>query len=99
MPPPMNLETVRTLLAITLWKLTRNGQLPDGINITNEDIDAFQKESDAETAVLFHHWHKTSVDLKIVSKADGDRLARLHVEQTGGTARYTPPSKGPPEGN
>lgn len=84
--PPVN-DSV--LLAVALWKLKKSGVCPDGVSITLEDISGFNEEAESEKAVLFHHWHRTSVDLKILSKDDGDKLAKVHVENTGGTASYT----------
>jgi hypothetical protein len=86
------------LLAAVLWKLKKSGVLPDGINLNTKDLEGFADESEKDIAVLFHHWHRTSVDLKILSKADGEKLAALHVANTGGTATYTTPHEGHKEG-
>lgn len=93
--PPVN-DSV--LLAVALWKLKKSGACPDGVSLNLEDIIGFNEEAESGKAVLFHHWHRTSVDLKILSKDAGDKLAQIHVENTGGTASYRQEGPGHTEG-
>lgn len=58
-------EHWQKLAALIVWKLA-----PTGVTLTFEDISSFPPDR-----VLLTHGHRDSIEFKIVSQADAERLA------------------------
>lgn len=69
------------ILIFVLWKLA-----PDGVNISHAEMDACQKQFEAEGGIaLFTHGHETSIDLQTVSLKHAQELEML-AKSTGAQA-------------
>lgn len=62
-------------LCFVLWKLAR-----EGVTITSTDITEFANQS---RNVLLTHGHRDSIEFKLVTRADAERLAAYDKQQKG----------------
>jgi len=64
-------EHWQKLAALIVWKLA-----PNGVTLTHEDIASFPPDR-----ILLTHGHRDSIEFKIISQADAERVA-AHDQQT-----------------
>lgn len=67
------------ITALVVWKLARE----KGVILSYEDMEQFNKESDTGKLVLLTWAHKESIELKIVTRADAERIAAYDKTQVG----------------
>lgn len=71
-------EYWQKLAAMLVWKLARKG-----VKISVKDMDAFQREYEAGGGVLLTHGHHDSIEFKIVTRAEAERIAAYDATQRG----------------
>ena len=66
------------LFAMLVFKLA-----PTGVTLTLKDMEHFRIASESGNAVLLTHGHYDSIEFKIVTQADAERLAAHDAAQKG----------------
>ena len=75
-------EHWQKLLAVVVWKLARR----KGVVITLKDFEAFRAESEATGLTLLTWGHRDSVEFRMVTREDAERIAAHDTDTNRGRA-------------
>jgi hypothetical protein len=67
------------LFVMLVWKLARE----KGVTLTHKDMAAYQRDFEAGRAHFLTHGHFDSIEFKIVTAAEAQRLAAYDATQRG----------------